>query len=91
MVGYIGLNTIVVFSLTFVVMMAGSIMMIPDIKPVPLIIAGLIPGGLGPFVFLPSSRLAWTAIDLLMRPLEPGEADPRFVAVDQARDHPTAG
>jgi hypothetical protein len=40
----------------------------------------------GPLVFFPASRTLWTAIDLLMRPLRPGEVDPRFVLVDPLRD-----
>ena len=91
MIGYIGLNTIVCFSLTFVVLFVGALLMVPDIEPVPLLIAALIPAGLGPIVFLPSSRTMWTAIDLLMRPLQPGEVDPRYVVVDPGRDHPSGG
>jgi hypothetical protein len=77
-IGYIGLNTILCFSLTFVVLLVGTIIMIPDIRSVPLLIAALIPAGLGPVVFLPSCRLAWVGIDLIMRPLRPDEVDPRF-------------
>jgi hypothetical protein len=44
---------------------------------------------LGPLLFFPASRMLWTAIDLLMRPLAPGEIDPRFVKVDPYRDRPT--
>jgi len=91
MVGYIGLNTIVCFTATFLVLIVGSVLMVPDIQPVPLVLAALVPAGLGPVLFLPSSRTMWTAIDLLLRPLQPGEADPRFIKVDPARDHPTAG
>ena len=40
----------------------------------------------GPLLFFPSSRMMWTALDLLMRPLGPGEIDPRFVKVDPERD-----
>jgi hypothetical protein len=51
----------------------------------------LIPAGLGPILFFPSSRMMWTAIDLILRPLTPGEVDPRYVKTDPARDHPTGG
>lgn len=44
---------------------------------------------LGPLLFFPSSRMSWTALDLLMRPLRPGEVDPRYVLVDPPRDQPT--
>jgi uncharacterized protein (DUF983 family) len=90
-VGYLGLNVIVTFTTTFLVLLIGSVLMAPDIEPVPLLVAAIIPAVILPIVFLPSSRTLWTAIDLIMRPLEPGEADPRYIAVDPARDHPTAG
>jgi hypothetical protein len=41
---------------------------------------------LGSVLFFPSSRMLWVAIDLLMRPLAPGEVDPRYVVVDPPRD-----
>ena len=91
MLGYLGLNTMVCFTLTFLVLLVGTVLMIPDIKTWPLIIAVLIPAGLGPILFLPSSRTLWTAIDLIMRPLQPGEVDPRYIVYDPARDHPTGG
>jgi len=91
MIGYIGLNTIVCFTLTFLALLIGAIVMIPDIEPVALAVIALIPAAVGPILFLPSSRMMWTAIDLLMRPLIPGEVDPRYVLKDPARDHPTGG
>jgi len=78
-IGYIGLNTIVTFSTTFVVLLLGTILMAPDVRPWPLIIAAFIPAAVFPVFLLPSCRLAWTAIDLVMRPIIPGEIDPRFL------------
>src|SRR5262249_30878733 len=43
MLGYLGLNTIVCFSLTFLVLLGASVAMVPNIEPVPLIIVTLIP------------------------------------------------
>ena len=43
---------------------------------------------LGPLLLFPPSRMLWTAIDMLMRPLRPGEIDPRFVRHDPYRDRP---
>jgi uncharacterized protein (DUF983 family) len=85
-IGYIGLNVVVCFTLLFAVVLVGSLLMIPDIKAVPLFLAAAVPGLLGPILFAPGSRTTWTAIDMLMRPLRPGEIDPRFVKVDPARD-----
>jgi hypothetical protein len=80
--GYIGLNTIVTFSATFVVLLVGSIVTMPDIAVWPLVIAIVGTSVVLPIVFLPSAHTTWTAIDLILRPLEPGEIDPRFVRVD---------
>lgn len=80
--GYIGLNTIVTFTLTFVVILVGSIITMPDIPVLPLMIATVGTAVLVPLIFLPSAHTTWTAIDLAMRPLGPGEIDPRYVKVD---------
>jgi len=77
-IGYIGLNTMVCFALTFIVLLVGTIMMVPDIRTGPLLVAALVPAGIGPILLLPSCRLAWIAIDLIMRPLRTGEVDPRL-------------
>ncbi len=81
-IGYIGINTIVTFAATFVVLMVGSIVTHPDIAVVPILVAALITSVLLPLLFLPSARTFWTGIDLVMRPLSAGEIDPRFVVID---------
>ena len=73
-IGYIGLNTVVCFTLTFATVLIGTILMAPNIQSTALIIAGLIPAGLGPVILLPSCRMAWIALDLLFRPLQPGDS-----------------
>lgn len=88
--GYVGINVIVSFSLTFVVLLAGTLITQPDIPVGPLIAAGLVPALAVPLLFFPSSRTVWTAVDLIMKPLLPGEIDPRFVRVDPDRDSPPA-
>ena len=80
--GYIGINTSVAFTTTFAVLIAGAVITSPDIPFVPLLAATAVPGVLLPILFLPSSHTLWTAIDLIMRPLLPGEIDPRFIKVD---------
>jgi uncharacterized protein (DUF983 family) len=89
--GYVGLNIIVIFTLTFLSLLITSVATVPEVKLLPLSLSALVPAIVGPVLFLPSSRTMWTAIDLVMRPLEPGEVDPRFVVYDPARDHPTGG
>ncbi len=91
MIGYIGLNTIVCFTLTFLTLLVAAVIMVPDIQPGLLVAIALIPAAIGPILFFPSSRMMWTAIDLILRPLTPGEVDPRYVLEDPARDHPTGG
>ena len=91
MIGYIGLNVIVCFTLLFGTLLVGGLLMMPDIQPVPLFLAAAVPGILGPILFAPGCRTTWTAIDLLMRPLRPGEIDPRFVVVDPPRDRGDRG
>jgi uncharacterized protein (DUF983 family) len=81
-IGYIGLNTMVTFSATFLVLLIGSIATRPDIAVVPLLIATILTSVVLPILFLPSAHTMWTAIDLIARPLTPGEIDPRFVKVD---------
>ena len=80
--GYIGLNTTVTFTLTFLVLLAGAVIMQPDIRAVPLLGAALCTAGIFPALFLPISHTLWTAIDLALRPLTPGEIDPRFIKID---------
>lgn len=80
--GYIGINTIVTFSTTFVVMLVGAIVTRPTIPFWPMVGVTMVPALLLPIAFLPSSHTLWTAIDLILRPLRPGEIDPRFVVVD---------
>jgi uncharacterized protein (DUF983 family) len=72
--GYLGLNTIVSFSVLFVVLVIGFVLSAPDFDVVPLLVAAVLTAVVFPVVFLPWSRTLWTALDLMMRPLEPGEA-----------------
>lgn len=80
--GYIGLNTTASFGATFIVILGGALLMHPDINAAQLLIAGLATGTLTSTLFLPISHTLWTAIDLILRPLAPGEIDPRFIKVD---------
>ncbi len=72
--GALGLNTIVSFTVLFVVVVAGLVLSHPDYRMAPLIAAAAGTAVVVPLVFFPSSKTLWTAIDLCMRPLEPGEA-----------------
>jgi uncharacterized protein (DUF983 family) len=72
-IGALGLNTIVSFSVLFVVVVAGLVLSHPDFAMVPLVSAATVTAVVVPLMFYPSSKTMWTAIDVLMRPLEPGE------------------
>nr|MDQ3305649.1 DUF983 domain-containing protein [Actinomycetota bacterium] len=74
-VGALGMNTIVSFSVLFVVVVVGLVLSHPAYRMAPLVIAAAVTAVVVPLVFFPSSKMLWTAIDLLMRPLEPGEAE----------------
>lgn len=90
-IGYVGLNTIISFTLTFFVLMGATVLTLPEIPVVPVILVTLVPSAAFPLAFARGSRTTWTAIDLIMRPLEPGEVDPRFVVVDPDRDKGRGG
>ena len=73
--GAVGLNTIVSFSVLFVVVVAALVASHPDYEPVPLAVAAVSAAVIVPLAFYPSSKTTWTAIDLAMRPLDPGETE----------------
>ncbi len=72
--GALGLNTIVSFSVLFAVVVAGLVASHPDFSMGPLVVTAALTAVVVPLAFYPSSKTMWTAIDVLMRPLEPGEA-----------------
>ncbi len=74
--GALGLNTIVSFATLFVVVVAGLVLSAPDFRMAPLLGTAVATALLVPLVFFPSSKTLWTAVDLLMRPLDPDEANP---------------
>ena len=90
-IGAIGVNTVVVMGLMLLVLLVVAFAVAATDGDLPV---GWLLGVeigiavLGPLVFFPPSRQLWTAMDLLMRPLKPGEVDPRFVLVDPLRDRP---
>lgn len=92
-IGAIGVNTVAVMGLMLIVLIVVAITVAMSDSDLPvglLLVVEITIAALGPLVFFPPSRQLWTAIDLLMRPLKPGEVDPRFVLVDPLRDRPDA-
>ena len=73
-IGAVGVNTTITFAILLVVLVAGFIVTAPDIAAVPLALIGLGIAVIAPIILYPFSKTTWTAIDLAMTPLEPGEA-----------------
>lgn len=71
--GALGMNTIVSFAALFVVLLAGFVITYPDFPVGTLIGVGVATAIIAPLAFFPVSRTLWTAIDLLMRPLDDRE------------------
>ena len=73
-VGAVGVNTIVTFGLLLVVLAVGFVLTAPDIAEIPLLIAALVVAVGVPVLFQPVSKTLWNAVDLIISPLEVGEA-----------------
>lgn len=69
-----GLNVIVSFTALFFVLVAGLALTWPNPPALALSLAALGVAIGMPLLFAPWSATLWLVIDLLMRPLEPGEA-----------------
>ncbi len=76
--GDIGINTVVSFTALAFVLFGGLLVTWPDPPAGPLVVACLLTAVLVPLVFLPFSKTVWLAIDLVLRPLEPGEVRDGF-------------
>lgn len=73
--GAVGMNTIVTFGVLFVVMGVSLYVGYPEFPLLPLLAVNIGVALLVPLLFHGSSRTSWTAIDLMMRPLEAHEVD----------------
>ena len=67
------MNTVVSIVVVFVVGIAGAVLTFPELPLVPLVTTAVLVATIFPIVFYPFSKTVWTAIDLRLRPLEPGE------------------
>lgn len=73
-VGAVGINTITTFALILATMGIGVASSWPDAPPIGFLVAGVAVAVLFPILLHPFARLFWVAFDLMMTPLEPGEA-----------------
>jgi uncharacterized protein (DUF983 family) len=71
--GDLGINTIVSFGALLVTLFVGIFATYPDIPALPLLVAAVGVAAVVPIAFFPFSKTIWLALDLMMRPLEPGE------------------
>ena len=76
--GDIGINTIVSFGALLLVLFGGFASSWPDPPGIGLVVACAATALLVPLAFLPFSKTIWLAIDLMLRPLEPGEVREGF-------------
>lgn len=85
-IGALGVNTIVSFTALVAVIAVGFGITYPD-PPVGMILAVTVTvAAVVPVVFYPVSRSLWSAIDLAMRPPEPGDdVDPRHLPPGRPR------
>ncbi len=78
-IGAIGMNTIVSFFMILVYLIVGLVATFPDFPVKELVIFGVAVAIIHPILFQPTAQTLWSAIDILMRKLEPHEVDWRFV------------
>jgi Protein of unknown function (DUF983) len=81
--GAIGMGTILVVLLLFVVLGVGFIATYPEPPVLSLTVIGLVVALGIPLLLFPVTRTLWTAIDILMRPLAPEEVRPEYRLIDR--------
>jgi uncharacterized protein (DUF983 family) len=76
--GDLGINTIVSFGTLLIALIVGFLVSWPDPPGIGLFLTAIGIAGLVPLAFFPFSKTIWLAIDLIFRPLEPGEVAPGY-------------
>ena len=79
-VGAVGMNTIVTFGSILISILVGIWVLWPDVDVIRLGIPPLAIAILMPPLLHPTAKTLWVAIDLMMHPLDPGEAVRDLVA-----------
>jgi len=90
-IGAIGINTMVSFTVLFAVLALGFILTVPDVPTLELSLTGIAVAAVFPILFHPISKTFWTAIDLAMRPLTPGEVAPGWELEASVPSKPRSG
>jgi uncharacterized protein (DUF983 family) len=79
-IGALGMNTVVTFGLMLVTLTVCVALQWDHRRALLVIGPPVVVAALTPFLFFGSSQTLWSAIDLLMRPLEPADdVDPRWI------------
>ena len=73
-IGAVGLNTVITAAALIASIIVGLVLSSPDLAVVPVLIVALSIAIVLPIIIHPLCRMLWTAIHLMMQPLEPGEA-----------------
>jgi uncharacterized protein (DUF983 family) len=86
-IGAIGMNTIVTFGLLLVTLLVVFALTWSDRRAAPVFISAFAVAGIIPLVFFGPSQTLWSAMYLLMRPLDPSDdVDPRWIPPPVKRD-----
>lgn len=79
-IGAVGINTIATFGLLLATLTIVFAATWSNRRGAPVFLASFAVAGTVPIVFFGPSQTLWSGIDLLMRPLEPGDdVDPRWI------------
>ncbi len=68
------MNTIVTFGLILITLLGGIAVMWPDVEAIPLTVATFAVAIIVPPAFHTTAKTLWVGIDLIIHPLQPGEA-----------------
>jgi hypothetical protein len=69
-IGAVALNTVATIGLFGAILVAGAVLMWPEVNWGALGVAGIAVAALFPIVFYPWSKLLWVAFELSMHPLD---------------------
>ncbi len=84
-IGAIGMNTIFSFFMIMLTLIVGLVSTFPDFPVKELVLFSIAVAILHPILFQPTAQTLWSAVDMLMRKLEPHEVDWRFVSRKRIR------
>ena len=73
-IGVVGMNTVVSGAALLLTIVVAVVVSLPDPEVLPILIAVGAVGVLVPVLFYPFSKTLWNAVDLMILPLEAGEA-----------------